>query len=186
MTWSEIKEMTEAIKNICVLVVYLVIAYIILFIILPKININDLSFKGMSMGGIEIGLKEKEAIKTIDSVQNTVPNQGRDTTKILLPQLNAAKLLDTTINVNNQNWVYVGQIINGKLKNSHFRIQNIPEKGDIISAIDAVYKRKDLPVELKNGDWKLGAIRGVVKDNEYVKVSDIKEISGKNYWALVK
>lgn len=184
MSWSSTKEATEAIKNIATLIFYIIIVFFFAFAVWPRIK--DFEIKRVSVAGVELGPKEKEAIKAIESVPNNVPLQGKDTTKISDKLLAAAKLIDTTININNQNWVYIGQINNGQLTNTHFKIKDIPQVGDIITARDAVYKRKDLPVELKNGNWKLGDIRGAVSGNESVKVNAIKEIADKNFWALVQ
>lgn len=184
MSWTNTKEMTEAIKNIATLFFYLIVVIFFTFAVWPRIK--DFEIKKVSVAGVELGPKEKAAIKTIESVSNTVPFQAKDTGKISDKLIAAAKIIDTTINLNNQNWVYIGQIINGSLTNTHFKIKSIPQPGEVITALDAVYKRKDLPVELKNGSWKLGDISGVVDDNESVKVNAIKEIQDQNYWALVQ
>jgi hypothetical protein len=149
-------------------------------------KLKDFEIKKISFGGVEMSPKEKIALKTLEGVSNIVGMQGKDTSAIPAQLQMAAKLIDTTINLNNQSWVYVGQIVNGKLTNSHFRITELPQPGDMITARDAVYKRKDLPIELKNGKWKLGDIRGVVTDNESVKVNATKEIQDNNFWALVQ
>jgi len=184
MEWSKIKEMTEAIKNICLLILYLVIVVFFFVFIWP--NRSDFEVKKIAAGPIEIGPKEKQALKTLEAVSNNVPLEAKDTAKITPRLYAAAKLVDSTLNINNQNWVYIGQIVNGKLTNTHFKIKEIPQIGDMIAARDAVYKRKDLPIELANGNWKLGDIKGVVGDDESVKVNAVKEIQGKNFWALVQ
>lgn len=185
MNWSTAKEMTEALKNIATLLFYAFLA-IGLILIWPHIVNKDQQYEVKKLWPLEIGPKEKAAIKTIDAVPLNVPKQGNDTSKIPTKYVSAAKLIDTTLNQNNQNWVYLGQIVNGQLTNSHFQLKKLPRAGDVIKANDAVYKRKSLPEELKNGYWKLGEIRGVVADSESVMVTDVKEIADKNYWALVQ
>jgi hypothetical protein len=184
MSWSTTKEMTEALKNIATLIFYVAVTAFFAFSVWPRIK--DYEPQKWTVGGIEFGPKEKAALKAVDAVSNTVSKQAKDTTKIPFKLVEAAKIIDTTINQNNKNWVYLGQKINNKLTNTHFKIKDIPQPGDAITALDAVYKRKDLPIELANGNWKLGDIRGVVADNESVEVIKIQVIQDQNYWALVQ
>jgi hypothetical protein len=182
--WSKVKEMAEALKSFCTLLLYIGITFFFLFAVWPKIK--DFEVNKFSIAGIELSPKQKEAIKNIDNVKNIVTGSGKDTGKISFTLQSAAKLIDTTINQNDQSWVYIGQIINDKLTNSHFEITKIPKKGDIITARDAVYKRKELPLELITGEWKLGDIRGAVTDKESVKVIKVVTIQDGNYWACVQ
>jgi hypothetical protein len=183
MKWSDVKEITEAIKNIATLVFYTIIVVFFIIAIWPRIK--DFEVKKVSVAGVELGPKERAAIKEIEKIPTNV-SKAKDTLQIPLKLIAAAKLIDTTINLSNQHWVYIGQIINGQLTNTHFKITQLPQPGDIITARDAVYKRKDFPIELKNGSWKLGDIRGVVAGDESVKVNVLKEIPVRNYWALVQ
>lgn len=184
MNWSDTKDMTDAIKNIATLIFYLLVILFFTFSVWPRIE--GFEIKKVSVAGVELGPKEKAAFKTIEAIPTNISQQGKETGKIPLKVIEAAKLIDVTLSLNNENWVYIGQLINGKLTNCHFKINEIPQQGETIIANDAVYKRKDFPVELKTGDWKLGSIRGVVNNGDSVRIIQIKEIQDKNYWALVK
>ena len=184
MNWADTKEMTEALKNFATLILYIIVIFFFAFAIWPRIK--DFEIKKVSLAGVELGPKEKQAIQTIDSLSTNLNHHATDTAKIPFKFVAAAKLIDTTFNFHDRSWVYLGQKVNGKLTNSHFQIKDLPESGDTITAMDAVYKRKDLPLELKNGNWKLGDIRGVVTDNEAARVISVKEIADKNYWGLIE
>lgn len=139
---------------------------------------------------IEIHKELKNSVNTISIVNaknatTNLPTEVINTTNENMNVINAAKVLDTSINTNAENWVYLGKISNGKLLNTHFKINEIPKIGDWIEAKDAVYKRISKPVQLKDNEWRLGDIRGVVLDNEQVIIKDIINVEGNNRWALI-
>lgn len=182
MEWSKLKESTEAFKNIFVILLYIVFTIFFFDSIFPKIKTWEP--KKISFYGVEYGPKEKESQKMLDASNVNVKKPKDSSVKQNL--IDAAKLVDTTINLGSRNWVYLGQMVNGILTFDHFGLKNLPIIGEQITAQDAVYKRKDLPIQLKNSDWKLGDIKGVVKGGESVKVLAVQKIEDENYWAFVE
>jgi len=104
--WAVIKEATEGIKNICTLICYVVVTLLFVLVVWPKIGEFDIN--KINLGLVEMTHKEKQALKTIDTVSNN-SLLGKDTGVISLPLFDAAKFLDTTLNVGSQNWVYLGR-----------------------------------------------------------------------------
>jgi hypothetical protein len=139
------------------------------------------------------GSKEILVVNTITAAATEVAklplNAGKEAKDFVVNiqpvQIAQAKLLDTTINSNLETWVYIGQKVNGILA-THFNITTVPHKDDTVQAKDAVYKRKSVPIESKNGDWTLGEVKGVVRDGESVTILEVREIKDQNFWAKVK
>ena len=182
--WSTVKEATEAIKNICTLLLYLALTAFFVFFIWPKRNDYEPG-DNQDFLGWKWNRKKNSSIITVNKVPVNV-NEAKDTFRISSETYEAAKFIDTALYIDDQSWIYLGQIVDRKLTNSHWKITSIPHNGDHIVALDAVYKRKNFPIELEPGKWQLGDIRGVVGDNESVNIIDVKEIADQNFWALVR
>jgi hypothetical protein len=174
---EKINKVVEFIKNIATTIAFFYIAYFV--VNSPGFDIFKIGRNAASKIVEEyldakktLDTANKQALKPIDK---TVPSN----------LVSVAEFVDS-VDKDNMTWVYIGQMLNGKLINNHFNVSVLSKEGDIITAKDAVYKRKDYPIELKTDDWRLGEIKGVVKTGAPVKIVTIKQIADSNYWALVK
>jgi len=182
MKWSNIKEITEVLKNVFTLLFYITLVFFFVFFIIPKAN--DFQLEKLDIAGTQWTRTLQHAGNKLNEVPRT-SSEGQDTQKVNSQKIFYAQIVETQ-ELEDSNWVYLGQIIDGKLCNSHFNITKLPNRGDKITAKDAVYKRNNIPFELEDESWKLGKIVGVVTDNETVTVNNIVKIKDDNYWALVK
>ena len=85
--------------------------------------------------------------------------------------------------------VYLGPFRNGSfLTKPNFETKSIPSSGSEIKASTDTFMRSQKPYKL-GSDWRLGDIKGVVKEGKTVRVTQTSEIEGDNgsvnLWAEV-
>lgn len=81
-------------------------------------------------------------------------------------------------------WVYLGSATNLSVWDTkYFDFESVPKNGDVIQSRGTVYKRDSYPTY--NDGWIYGAVVGVVKPNDSVKILSVKVVAETFYWARV-
>jgi hypothetical protein len=193
MNMDIFEKSTSALKNLCQIVLFIGVITVLLLLVFSEYErgqfrklVDQLGLESVAAAGLEVKFKElqKEALKLVNAQvapeqkpvpQDTVPTSG--VSKVL-------SLVDETGSF----WVYLGPFKSGAFTSRpNFEIKTRPQEGSIIVAATDTYKRAREPYEIKKGDWKLGEIKGVVKEGQSVKVLRVSEIEGDeqgvNLWA---
>jgi len=174
------ESVTNTLRNILFIMGSIVII-ILVIILLPQLKsqIKSAKIKSLEIAGIKLSLYNNL----------NVPERIKGEEEIEVPQ--PVKVVAQLINYKGTFWVYLGATPRGSKENwltKYFNIATVPKNGDIIEAIDDVFKRAEEP-KIKEGKWMKGEIQGLVERGQKVKVIDITVIPGTQnrslWWAKV-
>jgi hypothetical protein len=121
----------------------------------------------------DLGIQEIKGIKFADALnkQQQARLSAGVTAKQDVPPVPEVETALAMLPNEGSFWVYLGNFKDGRsTSNPNFRLEQRPNKGDIIIASRDVFKRAGLPVE-KNGNWYLAQIKGVVSTGHEIRVT---------------
>lgn len=184
---NETERITSFIKNIAFIFSSIFIIYLIYLVIpfLPTLT-QQIKLAGIeSMEALGFKVSFYKALNTPERIKG---KEEIEVSKISELVKVAAEIID----YKGTFWVYLGATMPmGNKENwsdKYFGIITVPEKDSIIEATTDVFKRLEKPM-VKNGEWEMGEIQGLVKSGLKVKVIEVAEIPGTQnrslWWAKV-
>jgi hypothetical protein len=174
---------TNAFKNLCQIAVFLGIIIVLSLLVFSQHErelfrgfADQLGIESLGAAGVEVKFKElkNETLKLVNAKVEEQKPIPQDTA----PPPDLSKVL-SLVHETGSFWVYLGPFKNGAFSaHPNFAIKGPPQEGTVIVATTDTYKRGREPYEIKKGDWKLGEIKGVVKEGQSIRVLRVSEIDG--------
>jgi hypothetical protein len=165
--YDRVESVSTSIKNF-LYIGGVIIAILLLLGLQPTIK-KEAEIKTLEILGLKIDLSRK-----LNASLGTEGNTDTAQTEPLIRDV--AKAID----YGGEFWVYIGATARGSRTDwstKLFSATQVPSPGKAIKAIVDVYKREDRP-RLVQGEWKLGAIQGLVRSGDRIKVLSIDSIPG--------
>jgi hypothetical protein len=104
----------------------------------------------------------------------SIENEDAQDIQLKAEQFEIAKAIES----GGESWSFIGTYRNGMYIDPNFDVNNMPNHGDIITALKNVNRRKDKP-RLSLTGWKMGTVVGALTSGDKVRVTGVERIPAK-------